>query len=172
MSPPPGAGASFKGPDDIGGDPASVKVALLGLYALAVDEAGAYPAGVKGQIPGDGFKSWARRGVAPGHCRALRLGGLDIPINGLPFEFAKTALPRPDAEKICAHVFRREVINGRVAGLQDAVGAVGLSDGDAVEFNDEVLVRLFQARRAGVIPDAFLPGFGLDLFFHERETRE
>lgn len=50
-------------------------------------------------------------------------------------------------------IFGRQVIDGRMAGFENALGPAAVGNNDAAEDDLNVLISVFKARRAGVIPD-------------------
>jgi hypothetical protein len=58
-------------------------------------------------------------------------------------------------------VFRRDVVHGRVAGLQDAFGPRGVGERHPAENDLDLTVHILEPRRARIVPDGLLAWTGL-----------
>lgn len=116
-------------------------------------------------------KSGCRVGIVPGGIRYLLVPDGNCIIAGSTFPLTE-GLPRGWLQVLHLDVWRRNVINWRVARFQDAVAAAAVGDGDAIENNLHLFRRSFEARGAGVIPDRFLTGLGYDWLWSQHDTNE
>lgn len=161
MLPAPRAGDAFEGADDVAGDPASVEVAGLGRDLFAGDGDGVEGGGVEAEVVFQVAVGGGGGGVAPGDFFSPAPVDLDAVVDGLAFPLAEAvALRRADVLHL--EVGGGQIVGGRVAGFEDAVGAGGIGEGDAVENHDNALGHAFDAGRAGIVPNGFLAGAGLD----------
>lgn len=161
------AGGAFEGAGDVGGDPAAIEVAGLRDDAFAVDGAFVDAIGVEGYVVAEFGVGGRRLNVAPGGVgadgawRAGEIeervkGEVDVPISGEAFEFAQAAMARGRLEEMHGDVGVGDVVDGRVAGLENAEGARGFGEEDAAMNDANVVVNEFKARRAGIVPHGFV----------------
>src|ERR687897_902763 len=131
--PAPGAGGALERADYVGGDPTPVEVPLLRLDPLPVHPAGVHPRRVERHVV---LELPVRRegvGVAPGDPPLATLIGED------DVEVARPALPLAERgpvrgrEVLHADVLWREVVDGRVAGLEHPLGARSVGEGGPAE---------------------------------------
>jgi hypothetical protein len=166
-----GAGRTFEGAGDIGGDPAAVEVSGLGDDAFAVYGAFVDAVGVEGDVVAEFGEIRGGLCVAPGRVGAdgVGVGGevekgiegeVDGVVGGEAFELAKAAAVRGGLEEVHGDVGVRNVVDGRVAGLEYAEGARGFGEEDAAVNDADVVVDELEARWARVVPYGFGGGRG------------
>ncbi len=153
--PAEGSGGAFEGAGEIGGDPATVEVAGLRDDEFVFDEALVDVVGVEGEVVGEGSEGGGGAGVGPGGVVGDGLADVDGPVGGEAFELAEAGTARGGLEVLHADVGLRDVVDGRVGGLEDAEGAGGVGEGDAAMEDAEASGGGFEAGWAGVIPDGF-----------------
>ena len=118
--PPTRAGGALERTNGAGGNPASVEIAILRLHAFIVDSAFIDARSVKRQISGNVIKTMRWRGIAP--CGLDGASSVDIqrPVDCMPLELAPRP-PRRGLQKRHLRILRGKVIDGRMAGFEDAI---------------------------------------------------
>lgn len=150
-----GAGRALEGAGDAGGDPAAVEVAGLGEDALAIDGALVDAGGVEGEVVAQGGVGRGGMGVAPGGVGVEVGVQVEGPIGGEALELAEAAAAGGGEEVVESDVGGWDVEDGRVAGLEEAEGARGVGEKQAVVEDAEVAGGGFEARGTRVVPDGF-----------------
>ena len=158
-----GAGGAFEGAGDVGGDPASIEVAGLGDDTFAVEGALVDAVGVEGDVVAQFGVGGEGLDVAPGGVEADGAGRLgeveegiegeiDGPVGGEALELAQGCGKGRGLEEVHGDVGVGNVIDGGVAGLEDAEGAGGFGEEDAAVDDADVVVDEFETGRARVVP--------------------
>jgi hypothetical protein len=150
--PPKRPHSPLKRPYDIVRDPAAVKVAFLGLHSLAVHVAGVHFARIECNVVGERFVGMRRLAIEPGSVGRAFAAYADSIVRSCSLPFAKRAARRGCEVAVKLHVLRRDVVNGRVAGFQDAFGAPRIGDHQAIEDHLDMFVALLQPGWTWVVP--------------------
>src|SRR5215204_3196709 len=158
------AGTALKGAYDLGGDPAAVEAPLLHPDLLPVDPAGVHERGVEGNVVLKGREGGDRVRVGPGGSPLFSPVGLDVVVARRPLPLTKGRAPghAPSGlEVLHPDVLRGDVVDRRVARLQDPLGARRVGERDPAKDHFDAPLRVLEPWRARVIPDGFLPRTGL-----------
>lgn len=139
----------------MGGDPASVEIAGLGLDGLAVYRAAVDAGCVEGEVVAEGGVGCGGGGVAPGGVGRERGGDGDGPVGGGAFELAEAGAAVGGNEILHGDVGLGNVEDGWVAGFEDADGVGGVGKQDAVVLDAEMAGGGLEARGAGIVPYGF-----------------
>jgi len=156
-------GGAFEGPGDVGGDPAAVEVAGLGDDAFAIEGALVDAVCVEGDVVAQVGVGGGGLDVAPGGVEADGTGRfgeiekgiegqVDGPVGSKALELAQGGGARRRLEEVHGDVGVGNVINGRVAGLEDTKGARSFGEEDAAVDDADVVVDEFEAGWARVVP--------------------
>src|SRR5215217_2124035 len=151
-----GAGAALKGAYDLGGDPAAVEAPLLRPDSLPVDPAGVHERGVEGHVVFKAREGGDRVRVGPGGPPFFSPVGLDVVVARRPLPLAKGRAPG-GLEVLHPDVLGRDVVDRRVARLQNALGARRVGERDPAKDHLDAPLRVLELWRARVVPDGFLP---------------
>jgi len=151
------AGLALEGADDPRRHPAAVEPARLGRRALVADPRLVNEAGVERVVSGDRLVPRQRPRVRPGDVRDRAPRQHEGSIRGLALPLARRGV-RAWLEEVQPNVGRREVVDGRPGGLEDAERVRRLGDRDAVDDDPDPLPNRLDPRRSGVVPDRLLPG--------------
>ncbi len=109
----------------------------------------------------DALEALGRIGIEPSGVGGGLLANGNGVVASLAFEFAESGSGRP-AQVFHFYVFRRDVVDRWVAGLQHPFGPGGLSDDNTVEDDLNVPAAFLQPRRPGIVPHRFLTGSGFN----------
>ena len=176
---------AFEGAGDVGGDPATVEVAGLGDDTFTVEGALVDAIGVEGDVVAQVGVGGGRLDVAPGGVEAdgagrtgeieQRVEGeIDGPVGGEALELAQGFGARRGLEEVHGDVGVGNVIDGRVAGLEDTEGARGFGEEDAAVNDADVVVDEFEAGWTRIVPYGLmgdeLMGVAMAIPFEERRS--
>src|SRR5579884_2296163 len=165
LLPPHCSHPTLKWPDNFLRNPASIKIPRLRLHQLSIDITCIHFARIESDVVGEGFIGMCRVRIVPGGVGRAFLSNLNGIVRGPAFPFAEGMARGGDAV-FQTHIFRGNVVNGRVAGLQDAFGAVRIGDDHAVEDDLDMPAALFKTRGTWIIPDGFLAWFKMLFVAH------
>ena len=117
----------FKRPDYVAGDPTAVESSVLRCNFFAIHQTAIHQPGIKRHMIFDRGKRWGRLWIAPGRFACGLFAYYDVEVDGLPLPLTpRAALCRQ--EIFAADIRRWNVIDGRMACLQHASGAPGISN--------------------------------------------
>ena len=136
-SPAPGPRPALERPDHPRGHPAAVEVALLRHHLLVTDPALVHPGRVERDVVGERLVPRRGRRVGPGGLDLEPGAGADVPVPGRPLVLAP-GLPVGGDEGACGHVRAGDVVDGRVAGLEDAQGGPAVGDDHPAEHDPDL----------------------------------
>ncbi len=124
---------AFKRPNNLTCNPPSIKIPRLRLHLLAIHIAGVHLAGIEGDIAGERLVGVGWLAIIPGPVGEGSLSDLDCVVGGAALPFAECRVSRRD--EVCGelHIFRWDIVDRRVAGLQDTFGATRICDDDAIQ---------------------------------------
>ena len=148
-----GAARAFDVAAQIGRNPATVKVARLGLDALARDEASVHLMGIKCQVVGDWRKARRWVCITPRcSCRAV-LAYNDIPVTRLPLPFAHA--PPRCRDQLGSDRVGWDVVSRCMVRFENTPRIGGLDNRLAAKIYPKYMGTWFKRGRSRVVLDVF-----------------
>ena len=136
--PPCGSLGTFKGADDLTGNPTSIKVTLLRLYLLAVDQTTLHTGRIEGEKMRERFIGSGWPGVGPGSIGGLFAIDTNRIVGSCAFPLTIRSLGGSD-QIIHINIVGRKIVYRRMAGLQNAQGTPGISKDDSAKYHLKML---------------------------------
>src|SRR5215204_844164 len=158
--PAPGAGGALERADNIRGDPTPVEVPFLRLDLLSPDPTSIHPVRIERHVVFEAGERRRRVGIEPRRLPLCPLFCSHVVVTGAPLPLAVRA-PGRGLQKFHPHVLGRDVVHGRVARLEDALGPRSIGERDAAEDDLDLLVHVLDPRRTRIGPHGLLAWTGL-----------
>src|SRR5215210_376356 len=158
--PAPGSWSALERTDYVGGDPTPVEVPLLRLDLLPPDPARVHLRRVESHVVSEVREKRRRVRVEPCGPRLFALYRRNVVVTGPALPLAVRA-PSRGLQVLHPDVLRRDVVNGRVAGLEHALRPRSIGERYAAEDDLDLFVYILQPWRARIVPHGLLARTGL-----------
>src|SRR5215203_2180436 len=153
--PAPGSRGTLERANYVGGDPTPVEVSLLRLDFLPPHPAPVHPGRVERDVVFQARKRGRRIWIEPGGPRFFSIRRHDIVVAGQALPLAVRASTR-GFQMLHPYVFLRDVVDGRVACLENALRPRGVGERHAAKDDLDLSVYVLEPGRTRVVPDGLL----------------
>ena len=145
-------------------NPATIEISGLWNHAVAAHPAFIHSRSVKSQAVSNVHELRRWLWIAPGCSLGSHAVDIERPLFGNAFEFAR-GQPRSRSKNSVRTSPERQIIDGRVARLQNAQYVIAIRDRLAGEDNSYMVLDLFKTRRPRIIPYSLLTRVRYDWFW-------